>query len=117
MLERLNLSTHAVPQPQSQLQLGAAETRTATEADEASDELPELTHPRSQWLRSSLQDPEEDFKAVARVGDISHGVSADDEYAGQTHAHASLARLCKTHIELDRNEGMREVRPLSSKVE
>ncbi len=102
-----------MPQPQSQLQLSAAETRAASEADDPGEELPELTHPRSHWLRSSLRDPEEDFKAIARVGDISHGVSADDEYAGQTHVHASLARLCKTHIELDRNEGMREVRPCS----
>ena len=109
VLERLNLSPSAVPQPQSQPQLGAAATQPASDADDCGDSLPELTHPRSRWLRSSLQDPQEDFKAVARVGDISHGVSADDDYAGQTHAHAALARLCKTHIELDRSEAMREV--------
>ena len=94
--------------PRPQLQRSAAETDAAY-PDDDDDGLPEFTHPRSQWLRDSLRDPEEDFKAIAKVGDISHGVSADDDYAGQTHAHAALARLCKTHVELDRNEAMREV--------
>jgi len=106
VLDRLGLSIATVPPPQ--LQRSAAQT-DAADVDDHGDGLPDLTHPRSQWLRDSLRDPEEDFKAIAKVGDISHGVSADDEYAGQTHAHAALARLCKTHVELDRNEAMREV--------
>ena len=106
VLDRLGLSVHTVPQPQ--LQRSAAQTGAA-DAHENGNDLPEFTHPRSRWLRDSLRDPEEDFRAIAKVGDISHGVSADDEYAGQTHAHAALARLCKTHVELDRNEAMREV--------
>ena len=105
-MERLGLSVATMPQPQ--LQRRCAQT-TAGSPTEASQGLPEFTHPRSQWLRDSLRDPEEDFRAIAKVGDISHGVSADEEHAGQTHAHAALARLCKTHIELDRNEAMREV--------
>lgn len=35
------------------------------EDDKAS--IPLLTHPRSDWLRSKLADPVEDFKAIARV--------------------------------------------------
>ena len=35
------------------------------EDDKAS--IPLLTHPRSDWLRSNLADPVEDFKAIARV--------------------------------------------------
>ncbi len=107
VLDRLGLSIATVPRPQ--LQHSAAQTGAADPL-ESGDGLPEFTHPRSRWLRDSLRDPEEDFKAIAKVGDISHGVSADDEYAGQTHAHAALARLCKTHVELDRSEAMREVR-------
>ena len=110
VLDRLGLSIATVPQPQLQRSIVQTDTDNS---DERNDGLPEFTHPRSQWLRNSLRDPEEDFKAIAKVGDISHGVSADDEYAGQTHAHAALARLCKTHVELDRNEAMREVRPLA----
>ena len=106
VLHRLGLKAASVPQPQLQCSTAQPE---AADPHEPSDGLPEFTHPRSQWLRDSLRDPEDDFRAIAKVGDISHGVSADDEYAGQTHAHAALARLCKTHIELDRNEAMREV--------
>ena len=45
---------------------------------------------------------------AGQVGDISHGTE-QDEGQGITHAHAPLARLCKLHIELDRNESAREV--------
>lgn len=43
-----------------------------------------------------------------QVGDISHGASQDGGQ-GITHVHAPLARLCKLHIELDRNESAHEV--------
>ena len=43
------------------------------EGDCVESDIPVLTHPRSGWLRSSLADPVEDFKAIARVRDILEG--------------------------------------------
>lgn len=39
----------------------------AAPGDAAEEGVPLLAHPRSGWLRSSLADPVEDFKAIARV--------------------------------------------------
>lgn len=96
----------------------------------------DITHPRSQWLSEALRDasnlmepnttptsssidggnrgepsnhsPDDLFAAMARAGDISHGEAHSDGTAGKTHLHAHEARLCKGHLELDRNMCMRE---------
>jgi hypothetical protein len=52
--------------------------------------------------------PDELFAAMARAGDISHGEGHSQSTVGQTHLHAHEARLCKCHLELDRNMCMQE---------
>ena len=52
--------------------------------------------------------PDELFAAMARAGDISHGEAHTQNTAGLTHPHAHEARLCKCHLELDRNMCMQE---------
>ncbi|CAG9465817.1 unnamed protein product [Pedinophyceae sp. YPF-701] len=70
-------------------------------------EVPQIGHPRSAWMRGALgSGAEEAFGAMAKAGDIAHGAAHSDKAGG--HAHEDLARLCKTHLELDRLERMRE---------
>ena len=90
--------------------------------------VPKIEHPRSTWLKSSLEqcsdvvmvdEDEEDgrnmrkeqklFAAMARAGDISHGSAQVHEEVAKCHGHEDIARLCKTHLELDRNRRMEEV--------
>lgn len=105
------------------------EEEAVVEVEEA---CSEITHPRSRWLSDALLaaassaqisfsshsteldcsattlTPADIFAAMARAGDISHGEAHSGGTVGQTHLHAHEARLCKAHLELDRNMYMRE---------
>mmetsp|Transcript_9010 Transcript_9010/g.15249 ORF Transcript_9010/g.15249 Transcript_9010/m.15249 type:complete len:565 (-) Transcript_9010:95-1789(-) len=69
--------------------------------------LPESDHMGSCQVSSQLS-PDELFAAMARAGDISHGEAHSLSTVGQNHLHAHEARLCKGHLELDRNMCMQE---------
>ena len=71
-----------------------------------------LSHPRSKWLQKLLTDTKEGpaasvYAALARAGDIAHGL-AHSSTQGNSHTHEATARLCKSHLELDRNMHMEE---------
>ena len=82
-----------------------------------------ISHPQSQWLRDALHTASISNKvtdcgdavpsvqhvlaAMARAGDISHG-EAHESTVGQRHPYVHEARLCKCHLELDRNMYMKE---------
>ena len=73
-----------------------------------------VSHPRSVWLNTYLTaaGPHggaagEVYTALARAGDIAHGAAHSDTQ-GVLHTHEALARMCKSHLELDRNMHMKE---------
>jgi hypothetical protein len=73
----------------------------------------EISHPRSRWLADAMarhdEEPQRLFAAMARAGDISHGSAhSRSSEAGQNHTHEEVARVCKCHLELDRNMHMAE---------
>ncbi|GLC38916.1 hypothetical protein PLESTM_000795600 [Pleodorina starrii] len=70
--------------------------------------LGEIRHPRSQWMREHLPDAEAQFRFMAKVADQNHsGASAVapgvGSRGGPEDVAAVAARLCKAHVELDRN--------------
>mmetsp|Transcript_9361 Transcript_9361/g.17463 ORF Transcript_9361/g.17463 Transcript_9361/m.17463 type:complete len:602 (-) Transcript_9361:155-1960(-) len=76
------------------------------------DDITELSHPRSEWLNRVLKTSKECnagelYAALARAGDIAHG-SAHSSTQGSSHTHEEVARLCKSHLEMDRNMHMQE---------
>jgi SAM-dependent methyltransferase len=70
-----------------------------------------VSHPRSMWLdkllSTNVDDAADVYTALARAGDIAHG-SAHSSTQGVSHTHEAVARLCKSHLELDRNMHMAE---------
>jgi SAM-dependent methyltransferase len=84
-----------------------------------SDDITAISHPRSKWLNKLLIDAAarsegssvggagEVYTALVRAGDIAHG-TAHSSTQGLSHTHEDVARLCKCHLELDRNMHMEE---------
>lgn len=72
------------------------------------DNIPGITHPRSEWLHRELgADGEMWFSLMAKTGDISHGQAHSG--GNFNPVNEEVARMCKCHLEVDRNCRMQEV--------
>ncbi|CAD7702304.1 unnamed protein product [Ostreobium quekettii] len=81
--------------------------KDAAQREGRAQRTPQVRHPRSQWMRTALREPEQQFKLLAKIGDFALS-TASTPTALEEDAE-TVSRLCKLHLEIDRNEAAKEV--------